>query len=125
MIPEGFSVALSSVMSQRLILNVRSRLCTTDYLDRYASLGEVVGPSIGSPKLPLLHKNRRQARVSLNGSSFVATHCPQASGSSHNSSHSFSETQWLTGTEDILTGIMMENLRNEMNDTIQRPTFTV
>lgn len=105
-------------MSQRLILNVRSCLVgASDHFVQYSAVAEIVEPMLGSTSIPLeLPKNLKGCAGTGNSNTVsVTVHSHKASASGISSSTS--ETPWLIGTDDILTGVMMKIFQCITNST--------
>ena len=108
-------------MAQHLILNVRSELGNNQ------QYGVDIDTVLGSPKMPLMDYiepgTPKRASVYSTRARVRVNHTAQAS--SVEVPPSSAETQWLMGTEDILTGVMMQNLQSVTTETRQNARFIV
>ena len=108
-------------MAQHLILNVRSELGNNQ------QYGVDIDTVLGSPKMPLMDYiesgTPKRASVYSTRARVRVNHTAQAS--SVVVPPSSAETQWLMGTEDIMTGVMMQNLQSVTTETRQNARFIV
>lgn len=96
-------------MSQRLILNVRSCLVgASDHSVQYSAVAEIVEPVLGSTSIPLELPKNLKGCVGTGNSNTVSVTVHSHKASASGISSSTSETPWLIGTDDILTGVMMK-----------------
>jgi len=105
-VPEVFSVALSSIMSQRLILSVRSRLGNTVQCST-----EMVEPAVDDFRLLTMHFEEPSMQMGFAVSDTPCAHTCNLRERRSSSSSSGSRKQWLAGVDTTNWDYDGEDLR--------------